>query len=218
MACVSIDLNSGFGNALGSLQNTSSALMALSSDSCSILGAIPGLDAIEAGIQDVFAAVAGITSAINDALGRIMSSINNIIDTAVAAVQNIINNLLNVFNSVVDAISGVVSQVTGMIDNFINVAAAQANLSGILSCIGVIGKLTGMPAGVSSEIDNLSAKLASGTAVSDIVADGIADIKNAAVDSATGGLNDIMGNLTDPITSKLDSIDLGIASIKVFQC
>lgn len=218
MPCVSLELDPGFTNALGNLQNASNVLMALSSDSCNILGAIPGLSAIEKGIQDVFAAVASITSAINNAIGRILSSINNVIDTAVGAVQNIIGNMLSAFNNIVDMVGGYVSQVAGMIDSFINVVAAQANLSGILSCVGVIGKLTGMPAGVSADIDALSAKLASGSAVSDIVAEGIADVKNAAANAATEGLSNIMSSIDNAITSKLNSIDLGIASLRAFEC
>jgi phage-related protein len=218
MPCVSLELNPGFNNALGSLQNASNVLMALSSDSCNILGAIPGLGAIEKGIQDVFAAVAGITSAINNAISRILGSINNIIDTAVGAVQNIIGNLLTTFNSIVDTVGGFVSQISGMIDSFINVVAAQANLSGILSCVGVIGKLTGMPEGVSSQIDDLAAKLASGSAVSDIVSEGIADIKNAAASAATDALNGINDKINGTITNALGNINLGIASLKAFEC
>ena len=192
--------------------------MALSSDSCNILGAIPGLGAIEKGIQDIFGAVAGITSAINSAISRVLGAINNIIDTAVGAVTSIIDGLLDTINGIVDMVGGFVSQVSGMIDSFINVVAAQANLSGILGCVGVIGKLTGMPAGVSADIDALSAKLASGSAVSDIVAEGIADIKNSAANAATDTLNGINDKINGTITNALGNINLGIASLKAFEC
>lgn len=217
MACISINVPPALTNAQNSLGQATDAMLALTSESCNIFGAL-GVPQLEQGVQTILGAVGNAMGAVNDAIAQVQNILNSVLDTELGAVSDILNTITNGISQIFDFAQSAISSVTGMIDQAVGVLAEKANLTEILSCAGVLGQLGAFPPNVTDKINAVSGLLATGAPVTSIADSLIAGAKNSLVESATSGLDNLTSQIADKVNGSQDLISLNVDALRNFSC